>query len=323
MASFRDSSKRILVTGGAGFVGSHLIDALLKQGHDVLCVDNLFTGSRRNIAHLHNHPNFELMRHDVTFPLYVEVDEIYNLACPASPVHYQRDPVQTTKTSVHGAINMLGLAKRLKCKIFQASTSEVYGNPKVHPQTEDYWGNVNPVGPRACYDEGKRCAETLFFDYHKQHGLEIKVARIFNTYGPRMHHADGRVVSNFVVQALEGKDITIFGDGSQTRSFCYVDDLVDGFIRFMDTDSNVSGPMNLGNPNEFTIKELAEQVVEMTGSKSRIVHRDLPADDPQQRQPDISFAKRQLGWEPKVQLSEGLGFTINYFENLLADLVRE
>ena len=323
MASFRDSSKRILVTGGAGFVGSHLIDALLKKGHDVLCVDNLFTGSRRNIAHLHNHPNFELMRHDVTFPLYVEVDEIYNLACPASPVHYQRDPVQTTKTSVHGAINMLGLAKRLKCKIFQASTSEVYGNPKVHPQTEDYWGNVNPVGPRACYDEGKRCAETLFFDYHKQHGLEIKVARIFNTYGPRMHHADGRVVSNFIVQALEGKDITIFGDGSQTRSFCYVDDLVDGFIRFMDTDSNVSGPMNLGNPNEFTIKELAEQVVEMTGSKSRIVHRDLPADDPQQRQPDISFAKRQLGWEPKVQLSEGIGFTINYFENLLADLVRD
>jgi len=323
MASFRDSSKRILVTGGAGFVGSHLIDALLKKGHDVLCVDNLFTGSRRNIAHLHNHPNFELMRHDVTFPLYVEVDEIYNLACPASPVHYQRDPVQTTKTSVHGAINMLGLAKRLKCKIFQASTSEVYGDPKVHPQTEDYWGNVNPVGPRACYDEGKRCAETLFFDYHKQHGLEIKVARIFNTYGPRMHHADGRVVSNFIVQALEGKDITIFGDGSQTRSFCYVDDLVDGFIRFMDTDSNVSGPMNLGNPNEFTIKELAEKVVEMTGSKSRIVHRDLPADDPQQRQPDISFAKRQLGWEPKVQLSEGLGFTINYFENLLADLVRE
>jgi UDP-glucuronate decarboxylase len=298
--------KRILVTGGAGFLGSHLVDRLLEQGHEVLCVDNLFTGTKRNVDHLHNHPRFEFMRHDVCFPLYVEVDEIWNLACPASPVHYQHDPVQTTKTSVHGAINMLGLAKRLRCRIFQASTSEVYGDPAIHPQTEDYWGNVNPIGPRSCYDEGKRCAETLFFDYHRQHGLEIKVARIFNTYGPRMHPQDGRVVSNFIMQALRGDDITIYGDGEQTRSFCYVDDLVEGFLRLMETEPEVTGPVNLGNPVEFTMMELAEAVLKLTDSRSKLVHKPLPADDPKQRQPDISLAKRELDWEPKVPLAEGL-----------------
>ena len=317
MARLYDSRKRILVTGGAGFLGSHLIDRLLGQGHEVLCVDNLFTGTKRNIDHLHNHPRFEFMRHDVTLPLYVEVDEIYNLACPASPVHYQHDPVQTTKTSVHGAINMLGLAKRLRCRIFQASTSEVYGDPSVHPQPEDYWGNVNPIGVRSCYDESKRCAETLFFDYHRQHALEIKVARIFNTYGPRMHHADGRVVSNFIVQALSGQPITIYGDGSQTRSFCYVDDLIEGFIRLMESDTAVTGPVNIGNPGEFTIRELAEKVVAMTGSKSGIVYQDLPHDDPKQRRPDISKAQMLLGWEPTVALDEGLGRTIGHFEDLL------
>jgi UDP-glucuronate decarboxylase len=291
--------KRILVTGGAGFLGSHLVDRLLEQGHEVLCVDNLFTGTKRNVDHLHNHPRFEFMRHDVCFPLYVEVDEIWNLACPASPVHYQHDPVQTTKTSVHGAINMLGLAKRLRCRIFQASTSEVYGDPAIHPQTEDYWGNVNPIGPRSCYDEGKRCAETLFFDYHRQHGLEIKVARIFNTYGPRMHPQDGRVVSNFIMQALRGDDITIYGDGEQTRSFCYVDDLVEGFLRLMETEPEVTGPVNLGNPVEFTMMELAETVLKLTGSRSKLVHKPLPEDDPKQRQPDISLAKRELDWEPE------------------------
>jgi UDP-glucuronate decarboxylase len=315
-----DSRKRILVTGGAGFVGSHLIDRLLEQGHEVICVDNLFTGSKRNIDHLHNHPHFELMRHDVAFPLYVEVDEIYNLACPASPVHYQYDPVATTKTSVHGAINMLGLAKRLKCKIFQASTSEVYGDPDVHPQPEGYWGNVNPIGPRSCYDEGKRCAETLFFDYHRQHGLEIKVARIFNTYGPRMHHADGRVVSNFIVQSLLGDPITIYGDGQQTRSFCYVDDLVEGFIQLMDTDKDVTGPVNLGNPGEFTMLELAQKVIDLTGSKSELLFGDLPQDDPKQRQPDIELAKRELGWEPTISLDQGLRYTVDYFRNRLKDL---
>lgn len=320
LARLYESRKRVLVTGGAGFVGSHLIDRLLEQGHEVLCVDNLFTGSKRNIDHLHNHSRFELMRHDVTFPLYVEVDEIYNLACPASPVHYQHDPVATTKTSVHGAINMLGLAKRLKCKIFQASTSEVYGDPSVHPQPESYWGNVNPIGPRSCYDEGKRCAETLFFDYHRQHGLEIKVARIFNTYGPRMHHADGRVVSNFIVQALLGDPITIYGDGQQTRSFCYVDDLVEGFIRFMDTGAEVTGPINLGNPGEFSMLELAEKVIVLTESKSELLFRELPQDDPKQRQPDISLAKRELGWEPTISLDDGLRHTIDYFRNKLQDL---
>jgi UDP-glucuronate decarboxylase len=305
-----------MVTGGAGFVGSHLIDRLLERGDEVLCVDNLFTGTKRNIDHLAGHPRFEFMRHDVCFPLYVEVDEIYNLACPASPVHYQHDPVQTTKTSVHGAINMLGLAKRLRCKIFQASTSEVYGDPSVHPQTEAYWGNVNPIGIRSCYDEGKRCAETLFFDYHRQHGLEIKVARIFNTYGPRMHPADGRVVSNFVMQALNGEPITLYGDGQQTRSFCYVDDLVAGFMAFMDTAPEVSGPINLGNPVEFTIRELAELVVEMTGSKSELVFRPLPQDDPMQRKPDISRARETLGWEPSVPLRQGLVKTIEYFSEL-------
>lgn len=319
MARLYDSRKRILVTGGAGFVGSHLIDRLLEQGHEVICVDNLFTGSKRNIQHLHNHPRFELMRHDVTFPLYVEVDEIYNLACPASPVHYQHDPVATTKTSVHGAINMLGLAKRLKCKIFQASTSEVYGDPAVHPQPEGYWGHVNPIGPRSCYDEGKRCAETLFFDYHRQHGLEIKVARIFNTYGPRMHHADGRVVSNFIVQAVLGDPITIYGDGQQTRSFCYVDDLVEGFIRLMDTGTDVTGPVNLGNPGEFTMLELAQKVIELTGSKSELLFGDLPQDDPKQRQPDITLAKRELGWEPTISLDQGLRYTVDYFRNRLKD----
>jgi len=311
--------KRILVTGGAGFLGSHLIDRLLADGHDVVCADNLFTGSKRNIAHLLDHKSFEFLRHDVTFPLYIEVDRIYNLACPASPIHYQHDPVQTTKTSVHGAINMLGLAKRLGARIFQASTSEVYGDPTVHPQREDYWGNVNPIGIRSCYDEGKRCAETLFFDYHRQLGLEIKVARIFNTYGPRMHPNDGRVVSNFIVQALRGEDITVYGEGTQTRSFCFVDDLVEGFVRFMDTPPEFTGPVNLGNPNEFTIRELAEKVIALTGSRSKIVKRPLPQDDPMQRQPDITLARERLGWEPKVQLEEGLKKTIAYFDGLLKE----
>jgi UDP-glucuronate decarboxylase len=311
--------KRILVTGGAGFLGSHLIDRLLAQGHDVVCADNLFTGSKRNIAHLHGHPRFEFLRHDVTFPLYIEVDEIWNLACPASPIHYQHDPVQTTKTSVHGAINMLGLAKRLRARIFQASTSEVYGDPAVHPQREEYWGNVNPIGIRSCYDEGKRCAETLFFDYHRQHGLQIKVARIFNTYGPRMHPNDGRVVSNFIVQALKNEPITVYGEGRQTRSFCYVDDLVEAFVRFMDSPADFPGPVNLGNPNEFTIRELAEKAIELTGSRSRIVTKPLPADDPAQRQPDITLARERLGWTPEVQLEEGLRKTIGYFDNLLKD----
>ncbi len=306
--------KRIMVTGGAGFLGSHLCERLLKDGHDVLCVDNFFTGTKDNILPLLNDPHFEVMRHDVTFPLYVEVDEIYNLACPASPVHYQFDPVQTTKTSVHGAINMLGLAKRTKAKIFQASTSEVYGDPHVHPQTEDYWGHVNPIGIRSCYDEGKRCAETLFFDYHRQHGLHIKVARIFNTYGPRMHPNDGRVVSNFIMQALQNKPITIYGDGSQSRSFCYVDDLIDGFVQLMGTDDDFTGPVNLGNPVEFTILELAEQVISMTASSSKIVRHPLPQDDPTQRQPDISLARNALCWQPAVSLQEGLKKTIRYFD---------
>jgi len=305
--------KRVMVTGGAGFLGSHLVDRLLEKGCDVLCVDNLFTGSKENIAHLRDNPRFEFLRHDVTFPLFVEVDEIYNLACPASPIHYQHDPVQTTKTSVHGAINMLGLAKRLGCKILQASTSEVYGDPSVHPQTEDYWGHVNPIGPRSCYDEGKRCAETLFFDYHRQHGLPIKVMRIFNTYGPRMHPADGRVVSNFIVQALKCEQISIYGDGSQTRSFCYVDDLIAGMIALMETDADVTGPINVGNPAEFTIRELATKVIELTGSKSEIVQHPLPADDPKQRRPDISVAQRVLGWQPTVPLETGLARTIDYF----------
>ncbi|MCX8953397.1 SDR family oxidoreductase [Ruegeria sp. NA] len=319
MARLYDSRKRVLVTGGAGFLGSHLCDRLLDQGHEVLCVDNLFTGTKRNIDHLHSNPRFEFMRHDVTFPLFVEVDEIYNLACPASPVHYQHDPVQTTKTSVHGAINMLGLAKRLKCKIFQASTSEVYGDPTIHPQTEDYWGNVNPVGPRSCYDEGKRCAETLFFDYHRQMGLEIKVARIFNTYGPRMHPADGRVVSNFIMQALTGEAITIFGDGTQTRSFCYVDDLIEGFIRLMDTGKDVTGPVNLGNPNEFSMNELASEVQALVGAETPISFKELPEDDPKQRQPDITLARTLLNWEPTVQLKEGLDATIRYFRTLQSE----
>jgi UDP-glucuronate decarboxylase len=314
-----DSRKRVLVTGGAGFLGSHLMDRLLAQGHEVICADNMFTGTKRNIDHLHGHPRFEFIRHDVTFPLYVEVDEIYNLACPASPVHYQHDPVQTTKTSVHGAINMLGLAKRLRCKIFQASTSEVYGDPAVHPQTEDYWGNVNPIGPRSCYDEGKRCAETLFFDYWRQHDLEIKVARIFNTYGRRMHHADGRVVSNFIVQALRGEPITIYGDGQQTRSFCFVDDLIDGFLLLMDTDNSVPGPINLGNPTEFTIRELAEKTIALTGSDSEILTLPLPVDDPRQRKPNINQARDLLGWEPTVPLDEGLKHTIDYFVSALPD----
>lgn len=317
MARLYDSRKRILVTGGAGFIGSHLADRLLDQGHEVLCADNLFTGSKRNIDHLYRNPRFEFMRHDVTFPLYVEVDEIYNLACPASPIHYQHDPVQTTKTSVHGAINMLGLAKRLGCKIFQASTSEVYGDPQVHPQPEEYWGHVNPVGPRSCYDEGKRCAETLFFDYHRQHGLPIKVARIFNTYGPRMHHADGRVVSNFIVQALRGQPITIYGEGEQTRSFCYVDDLVEGFIKLMESEAGVTGPINLGNPGEFTIRALAQKVIELTGSRSPLVFEDLPADDPKQRQPDIARARAVLSWEPGIALDAGLKKTVAYFRKLL------
>ncbi|MCK2056178.1 UDP-glucuronic acid decarboxylase family protein [Methylobacterium sp. 37f] len=310
-------TKTILVTGGAGFLGSHLCERLLEQGHEVLCVDNMFTGSRRNIAALLDHPRFEFMRHDVTFPLYVEVDEIYNLACPASPVHYQFDPVQTAKTSVIGAINMLGLAKRLKIKIFQASTSEVYGDPEVHPQPEEYWGKVNPIGYRSCYDEGKRCAETLFFDYHRQHNLSIKVARIFNTYGPRMHPNDGRVVSNLVVQALRNEDITIYGDGSQTRAFCYVDDLIEGFLRLMRTDPEVTGPINLGNPGEFSIRELADLVIELTGSRSRIVARPLPPDDPRQRRPNIDKAKAILDWEPTVSLREGLMRTIGHFDRHL------
>jgi UDP-glucuronate decarboxylase len=305
--------KRVMVTGGAGFLGSHLIDRLLEKGCDVLCVDNLFTGSKENIAHLRDNPRFEFLRHDVTFPLFVEVDEIYNLACPASPIHYQHDPVQTTKTSVHGAINMLGLAKRLGSRILQASTSEVYGDPSVHPQTEDYWGHVNPIGPRSCYDEGKRCAETLFFDYHRQHRLPIKVMRIFNTYGPRMHPADGRVVSNFIVQALKGEPISIYGDGNQTRSFCYVDDLISGMIALMDTDDDVTGPVNVGNPGEFTIRELATKVIELTDSKSEIIQHPLPADDPKQRRPDISVAQRVLGWQPTVPLETGLARTIDYF----------
>jgi UDP-glucuronate decarboxylase len=311
--------KRILVTGGAGFLGSHLCERLLQEGANVICVDNFFTGSRLNVEHLLPNSNFELIRHDVTFPLYLEVDEIYNLACPASPIHYQHDPVQTTKTSVHGAINMLGLAKRVKAKILQASTSEVYGDPAVHPQVEEYWGNVNPIGPRSCYDEGKRCAETLFFDYWRQHKLEIKVARIFNTYGPRMHPNDGRVVSNFIVQALLGREITVYGEGDQTRSFCYVDDLIDGLVRLMGTSSEVTGPINIGNPNEFTIRELAESVVKLTGSKSRIVNRPLPQDDPKQRQPDLTLAKKELGWSPRQSLKEGLVPTIQYFQKMLAN----
>lgn len=310
--------KRVMVTGGAGFLGSHLCERLLNDGHDVLCVDNFYSGTKDNIEHLVENPHFEMMRHDVTFPLYVEVDEIYNLACPASPIHYQRDPVQTTKTSVHGAINMLGLAKRTKAKILQASTSEVYGDPEVHPQNESYWGHVNPIGIRSCYDEGKRCAETLFFDYHRQHQLEIKVVRIFNTYGPRMHPNDGRVVSNFIVQALSGKDITIYGDGSQTRSFCYVDDLIEGFIRLMASPSDTTGPINIGNPVESTIKELAETVIAMVGGKSKLIFNPLPQDDPKQRKPDITLARNKLGWEPKVKLHDGLSNTVDYFKKFIA-----
>jgi len=310
--------KRVLVTGGAGFLGSHLCERLLARGDDVLCVDNFFTGTRQNVSGLLGHPGFELIRHDVTFPLFVEVDQIYNLACPASPIHYQFDPVQTTKTSVHGAINMLGLAKRTKAKILQASTSEVYGDPQVHPQTEDYWGHVNPIGVRSCYDEGKRCAETLFFDYYRQHRMRIKVARIFNTYGPRMHPNDGRVVSNFIVQALTGEPITIYGDGRQTRSFCYVDDLIGGLVGLMDSPDEVTGPVNLGNPSEFTMLELATTIIELTGSKSAIVHRPLPPDDPTQRQPDIGLARKALAWEPVVPLRQGLQRTIAYFDRLLA-----
>ena len=306
-----------LISGGAGFLGSHLCDALIKKGHDILCVDNFFTGNKDNVSHLISDSNFELIRHDVTFPLYVEVDQIYNLACPASPIHYQFDPVQTTKTSVHGAINMLGLAKRTGARILQASTSEVYGDPEVHPQTEDYWGRVNPIGIRSCYDEGKRCAETLFFDYFRQHHLEIKVMRIFNTYGPRMHPNDGRVVSNFIVQALQNKPITIYGDGSQTRSFCYVSDLIEGMIKFMDSDKTITGPMNIGNPNEFTMLELAELVLRLTSSQSKIIFKPLPEDDPRQRQPNISLAKNKLDWEPKIKLEDGLNETIKYFRGLL------
>jgi UDP-glucuronate decarboxylase len=312
-------SKRVMVTGGAGFIGSFLCERLLAQNYEVLCVDNFFTGRRANVAHLFSDPRFELMRHDVTFPLYVEVDEIYNLACPASPVHYQFDPVQTTKTSVHGAINMLGLAKRTRAKILQASTSEVYGDPELHPQPETYWGNVNPIGIRSCYDEGKRCAETLFFDYRRQHEVAIKVARIFNTYGPRMHPQDGRVVSNFIVQALKGEDITIYGDGSQTRSFCYVDDLVDGLMRLMDTPFDVTGPINLGNPREFTIRQLAELVIKMTGARSKLVFKPLPSDDPKQRKPDTTMAEFLLSWAPNTQLEQGLVKTIAYFELLLSN----
>jgi UDP-glucuronate decarboxylase len=310
--------KRVLITGGAGFLGSHLCDRLIKDGCDVLCVDNFFTGSKINIAHLIGNPYFELMRHDVTFPLYVEVDQIYNLACPASPIHYQFDPVQTTKTSVHGAINMLGLAKREKARIFQASTSEVYGDPIVHPQPESYWGHVNPIGPRSCYDEGKRCAETLFFDYYRQHNLDIKVVRLFNTYVPRMHPNDGRVVSNFIVQALKGEDITIYGDGSQTRSFCYVGDLIEGLVRMMNTEAGFTGPINMGNPNEFSMLELAEKVLHLVGGKSKLAYHPLPTDDPKQRQPDIALAKEKLGWTPTVQLDDGLKETVYYFRSLLS-----
>ncbi len=311
------STKRILITGGAGFLGSHLCEKLLAQDHEVICVDNCFTGTKSNIYHLIDNPKFEFLRHDITFPLYLEVDEIYNLACPASPIHYQFDPVQTTKTSVHGAINMLGLAKRTKAKILQASTSEVYGTPEIHPQPESYWGNVNPIGPRSCYDEGKRCAETLFFDYHRQHSLPIKVARIFNTYGPRMHPNDGRVVSNFIIQCLKEEDITVYGKGDQTRSFCYVDDLIDGFVRLMESQESFTGPVNLGNPTEFSILELTEKIIRLTGSKSKHVFLPLPQDDPTQRKPDIALAKAQLGWEPKVPLEEGLVKTIDYFKRLL------
>jgi UDP-glucuronate decarboxylase len=314
-----DTSKRVLVSGGAGFLGSHLCERLLQRGDEVLCVDNFFSSTRHNVAHLLDNPRMELLRHDVTFPLYVEVDEIFNLACPASPVHYQFDPVQTTKTNVIGAINMLGLAKRLKVKVLQASTSEVYGDPAVHPQTEEYWGNVNPIGRRSCYDEGKRCAETLFFDYRRQHNIPIKVVRIFNTYGPRMHPNDGRVVSNFIVQALQGRNITIFGDGSQTRSFCYVDDLIEGMLRMMNTPPEVTGPINIGNPGEFTIRELAELVIELTASKSKLNLEPLPSDDPRQRQPDISKAMAVLGWQPKTQLREGLATTIAYFDKMLSE----
>ena len=316
MRRLSTTRKSILVTGGAGFLGSHLCDRLIADGNEVICVDNFYTGAKRNIEHLIGHPRFEVLRHDVTFPLYIEVDEIYNLACPASPIHYQHDPVQTTKTSVHGAINMLGLAKRLRCRIFQASTSEVYGDPIVHPQTEDYWGNVNPIGPRSCYDEGKRCAETLFFDYWRQHQLDIKVARIFNTYGPRMHPNDGRVVSNFIVQALAGRPITIYGDGSQTRSFCYVDDLIEAFVRFMASPAGFTGPVNMGNPVEFTIRQLAETVIALTGSRSPLVEHPLPADDPRQRQPDIALAMRHLDWQPTVPLATGLERTIAYFRSI-------
>jgi UDP-glucuronate decarboxylase len=312
-------NKRIMVTGGAGFLGSHLCERLIGQGHEVLCIDNFYTGTKHNVAHLMNNPRFELMRHDITFPVYVEVDEIYNLACPASPIHYQYDPVQTTKTSVHGAINILGLAKRVKAKVLQASTSEVYGDPKVHPQTEDYWGHVNPIGIRSCYDEGKRCAETLFFDYHRQHKLRIKVARIFNTYGPRMHPNDGRVVSNFIMQALKGEPITVYGTGAQTRSFCYVDDLVEALMRLMNTPDDITGPMNIGNTNEFTILELAEKVVALTGAKSQIVRKPLPSDDPVQRQPDISRARAHLDWQATTALDEGLRRTIAYFKNTLTE----
>ena len=311
------NTKRVLVTGGAGFLGSHLCEKLLNKGYDVICVDNFYTGQRANIAHLLARPNFEVVRHDVCFPLYVEVDEIYNLACPASPVHYQYDPVQTTKTSVHGAINMLGLAKRVKAKILQASTSEVYGDPQVHPQPESYWGHVNCIGSRSCYDEGKRCAETLFFDYYRQHALQIKVMRIFNTYGPKMSQNDGRVVSNFIVQALKGESITIYGDGSQTRSFCYVDDLLEGMVRLMETSDEITGPINIGNPGEFTIKELAEKVILMTGSRSELIYNPLPADDPTQRKPDITLAKKLLNWEPQIQLEEGLQKTIAYFKEIV------
>ena len=310
--------KRVLVTGGAGFIGSHLCARLIEQGHNVLCVDNFFTGTRANVASLLGNPNFELMRHDVTFPLYVETNQIYNLACPASPVHYQYDPVQTTKTSVHGAINMLGLAKRTRARILQASTSEVYGDPEVHPQPEEYWGKVNPIGIRSCYDEGKRCAETLFFDYNRQHNLDIKVVRIFNTYGPRMHPNDGRVVSNFIVQALQGKDITIYGDGQQTRSFCYVDDLIDAMVKMMNSEAGFTGPVNIGNPGEFTMLQLAESVLKLSGSKSKIIHQPLPSDDPKQRQPNIDLAKAKLGWQPKVNLEDGLKETIAYFRKVVA-----
>ncbi|MCK5505347.1 MAG: SDR family oxidoreductase [Thermodesulfovibrionia bacterium] len=311
--------KRILVTGGAGFLGSHLCEKLLREGHEVLCVDNFYTGRRSNILNFIKNPLFEVLRHDICFPLYVEVDEIYNLACPASPIHYQFDPVQTTKTSVHGSINVLGLAKRVKAKVLQASTSEVYGDPEIHPQPESYWGNVNPVGFRSCYDEGKRCAETLFFDYYRQHKLRIKVARIFNTYGPRMHPDDGRVVSNFIVQALKGKPITVYGDGSQTRSFCYMDDMIDGFVKLMGTPDNFTGPVNLGNPDEFSILELASKIIELTGSKSKIIYKPLPQDDPTQRKPDIKLAGKALKWRPKVKLEDGLKETINYFRKLKAD----